>query len=83
MTFKVVLGLEWITKSSLNPGLVLKVDDDVMVNPVKVWQLFEKFKSPTRGQPPPADMMGTQIASKAMRNPEAKWFLPVEFYEVT
>ena len=77
LTFKVALGLEWIAAKS-NPVLVLKVDDDVMVNPARVWQMFEEFTAAVS----PPDMMGTLIAGRPMRSPKSKWFLPFEFYEV-
>ena len=75
-----ILGLEWIQKSGLNPGLVLKVDDDVMINPVRIWNLYREFRN-GNADLSQADMIGPRLSSKPMRRPDAKWYLPVEFYQ--
>ena len=92
LTLKTTFLLKWVKSSCSQAKFVFKVDDDVYVNPERLWNTLESshlysimVNSPDQDNRPVATsidyaLIGHVMKTSPIRDPESKWYLPPTFY---
>ena len=82
LSCKHLMGLQWVTQSCSQATLLLKQDDDIMVD---YFQLLDKLRNQYKRSLDNAMIGYKHIGLKPQRNPKSKWFVskddfPADFY---
>ena len=92
LTLKTSFLLKWLETSCSQAKFVLKVDDDVFVNPDRLWTTLEDTHlysimvntadNDNKKVATSIDyaLIGHVMKSSPIRDPESKWYLPPTFY---
>lgn len=92
LTLKTTFMLKWSSQHCTQAKFVFKVDDDVYLNSIKLWEALESthlyFKSITFQDPNGEErtrsadyaLIGAVQNSIPIRDPTSKWYLPPTFY---
>ncbi|KAM9093801.1 beta-1,3-galactosyltransferase 2 [Sarcophilus harrisii] len=77
LTLKVLMGLEWIAQYCPTARYVLKVDNDVFLNPSF---LIHQVLHPEKPTPPNFITGYIYLDSEPQRSSDDKWYMPPELY---
>ena len=91
LTLKTTFLLKWMAASCSNSKFVFKVDDDVFVNPERLWSSLESshlysvmvnLPGEAGNKPTNIDyaLIGHVMNTVHIRDPQSKWYLPPTFY---
>ena len=91
LTLKTTFLLKWMASSCSNSKFVFKVDDDVFVNPERLWSSLESshlysvmvnLPGEAGNKPTNIDyaLIGHVMNTVPIRDPQSKWYLPPTFY---